>query len=72
MENLKLPPEVGLMPEAPFYRAGDHQLMPTLYVGHAQAKGSDPEDLFQVTKLVKGPEAAGPVEDSGCKLSWPA
>jgi branched-chain amino acid transport system substrate-binding protein len=72
MENMKLPPEVGLMPEAPFYRAGDHQLMPTLYVGKAQASGSDPEDLFQVTQLVKGPEAAGPVEDSGCKLTWPA
>jgi branched-chain amino acid transport system substrate-binding protein len=71
MENMKLPPEVGLMPEAPFYRAGDHQLMPTLYVGKAQAKGSDPEDLFQVTRLVKGPDAAGPVEDSGCKLTWP-
>jgi branched-chain amino acid transport system substrate-binding protein len=71
MENMKLPPEVGLMPEPPFYRAGDHQLMPTLYVGKAQAKGSDPEDLFQVTRLVKGPDAAGPVEDSGCRLTWP-
>jgi branched-chain amino acid transport system substrate-binding protein len=60
------------MPESPFYRAGDHQLMPTLYVGQAQAKGSDPEDLFKVTQLVKGPEAAGTVEETGCKLAWPA
>jgi len=72
MQDMKLPPEVGLMPEAPFYRAGDHQLMPTLYVGKAQAKGSDPEDLFQVTQLVKGPDAAGPVEETGCKLTWPS
>jgi branched-chain amino acid transport system substrate-binding protein len=72
MENMKLPPDVGLMPEAPYYRAGDHELMPTLYVGKAQAKGSDPEDLFQVTQLVKGPEAAGPVEETGCKLTWPS
>jgi branched-chain amino acid transport system substrate-binding protein len=71
MQDMKLPPEVGLMPDPPYYRAGDHQLMPTLYVGQAQAKGSDPEDLFKVTQLVKGPEAAGPVEESGCKLVWP-
>jgi branched-chain amino acid transport system substrate-binding protein len=71
-ENLKFPPEIALMPEPPFYRAGDHQLMPTLYVGNAKAKGTDPEDLFEVTELVKGPEAAGPVEDSGCKLTWPS
>jgi branched-chain amino acid transport system substrate-binding protein len=72
MQNMKLPPEVALMPDPPFYRAGDHQLMPTLYVGAAKAKGSDPEDLFQVALLVKGPEAAGPVEESGCKLTWPS
>jgi branched-chain amino acid transport system substrate-binding protein len=72
LEGMKLPPEVGLMPEQPFYRAGDHQLIGTLYDGTAQAKGSDPEDLFNVTTLVKGIDAAGPVEDSGCKLSWPS
>lgn len=71
MEGMKLPPEVGLMPEQPFYRAGDHELMPTLYVGNAQAKGSAPEDLFKVTQLVKGADAAGPVEETGCKLTWP-
>jgi branched-chain amino acid transport system substrate-binding protein len=72
LEGMKLPPEVGLMPEAPFYRAGDHQLMGTLYDGDAQAKGNEPDDLFKVTSLVKGVEAAGPVEDSGCKMTWPA
>ena len=40
--------------------------------GNAQAKGSEPDDLFNVTSLVKGAEAAGPVEDSGCKMTWPA
>ena len=72
VQDMRLPPEVGLMPQAPFYRAGDHQLMPTLYVGNAQAKGSDPEDLFKVTELVKGTVAAPPVEETGCKLTWPA
>jgi branched-chain amino acid transport system substrate-binding protein len=46
--------------------------MGTLYDGDAQAKGSEPDDLFKVTSLVKGVEAAGPVEDSGCKMTWPA
>ncbi len=71
LENLKLPPEIGLMPQQPFYRAGDHELMGTLYVGHAQAKGSTPEDLFAVTELVAGPQAAGPVAETGCTLTWP-
>jgi branched-chain amino acid transport system substrate-binding protein len=72
LEGMKLPPEVGLMPEAAFYRAGDHQLIATLFDGDAQAKGSEPDDLFKVTSLVKGVEVAGPVEDSGCKMTWPA
>ncbi len=71
MQDMKLPPEVALMPTPPYYRAGDHQLMPTLYVGQAQAKGTDPEDLFKVTEYVKGPDAAGPVEETGCKIKWP-
>ena len=38
LENFTLPPEVALMPDKVFYRAGDHQLMPDLYVGHAVEK----------------------------------
>jgi len=74
MEGLELPPEVALMPNKAYYRAGDHQLMPTLYVGHSQPapKGGDPEDLFKVTELVKGDEAALPIGEIGCKLAWPA
>ncbi len=45
--------------------------MPTLYVGNAQAKGSEPEDLFHVSELVKGTEAAEPVSGTGCKITWP-
>ncbi|MGO9699110.1 MAG: ABC transporter substrate-binding protein [Xanthobacteraceae bacterium] len=73
MEGLVLPPEVALMPNDPYYRVGDHQLMPTLFVGHSQPApaGGDPEDLFAVTQLVKGDEAALPVDQTGCKLVWP-
>ena len=72
LENFKLPPEVALMPDTPFYRGGDHQLMPDLYVGHAVAKGPQPDDLFHVDEIVKGIDAAPPVTETGCHLSYPA
>ena len=73
LQNFKLPPEVALMPNNPFYREGDNQLMPTLYVGHAVEKGKDdPEDLFVVDEEVKGSTAALPVAETGCKMKWPA
>jgi len=72
LENFKLPPEIALMPYDTFYRAGDHQLMPTLYVGNAVDKGPEPEDLFKVDELVKGVDAALPVAETGCHLKWPA
>jgi len=62
------------MPGKVFYRAGQNQLMPTLYVGHSQKApaGGDKEDLFAVTELVDGAKAAETVEESGCKLAFPA
>jgi branched-chain amino acid transport system substrate-binding protein len=73
MQGFKLPPEVGLMPDAPFFRAGQGQLIPDLFVGHAQSKGKDdPEDLFVVDQIVKGPAVAGTLEETGCKHVWPA
>ncbi len=74
MQGLVLPPEIALMPNNPFYRVGDNQLMPTLFVGHSQPapKGGDPEDLFAVTQEVKGVEAALSVEQTGCKVVWPS
>ncbi len=72
LQGMKLPPEVGLMPEQPFFRAGQNQLIPTLYVGNAQAKGpGGPDDLFNVTQVVKGTDVAGTLEESGCKMVWP-
>jgi len=74
MQGLVLPPEVALMPNNPYYRVGDNQLMPTLFVGQSQPApaGGDPEDLFKVTQLVKGDEAALPVAETGCKVEWPS
>lgn len=72
LEGFTLPPEVALMPDKVFFRAGDHQLMPNLYIGHAVAHGSVPEDLFHVDQVVKGVDVAPPVSETGCHLKWPA
>ena len=61
LQNWKLPREIALMPNDPFYRESDNQLMPTLYVGHAVQLGKDdPEDLFVIDEEVKGVDAALP------------
>ena len=72
LQDFKLPPEIALMPDGAYYRAGQNQLIPNLYVGNAQAKGSAPDDFFHVTQVVKGADAAGTLEESGCKMTWPA
>jgi branched-chain amino acid transport system substrate-binding protein len=72
LQGMKLPPEVGLMPNQPFFRAGQNQLIGSLYVGGAQAKGSAPDDLFHVNQVVNGVDISGTVAESGCKMAWPA
>ncbi|MBV9286746.1 MAG: ABC transporter substrate-binding protein [Hyphomicrobiales bacterium] len=71
LQGFELPPEIALGPNKAFYRAGQNQLLATLFVGNAQASGSTPDDLFKVSKVVSGAEAAGPIEESGCKMTWP-
>lgn len=71
LSGMELPPEVALMPDKTFYREGQNQLIGSLYVGSAQAKGKQPDDLFNVTKIVHGKDVAGTVEESGCKMTWP-
>src|SRR4051812_34140186 len=71
--NFELPPEVKLQPNKVYYRAGDHQLMTSAFVGSAQSSGKDdPEDLFQVDQVVPGDKTAPPVADTGCKLTVPS
>ena len=70
--GMTLPKEVALQKYTPVYRKGDHQLMPTLFVGNAKASGSDPEDLFDPTSLVEGSKVALPESETGCVLKWPA
>ncbi|HEY4370416.1 MAG TPA: ABC transporter substrate-binding protein [Burkholderiales bacterium] len=72
LQDFHLPPEVALMPDGAFFRAGQNQLIPNLYVGNAQAKGSAEDDLFKVTQVVKGVDAAGTLAETGCKMTWPS
>ena len=71
LQDFHLPPEVALGPNPAFYRAGQNQLLATLFVGNAQSSGSAPDDLFKVAKVVDGAKAAGTLEESGCKMTWP-
>ena len=72
LSGFKLPPEIALQPEVPEYRAGDHELMSTIFVGEAHSPKGGADNLFTVEELAPGLKVAGPVEDTGCKLHWPA
>jgi branched-chain amino acid transport system substrate-binding protein len=72
LEDLELPPEVALQPGKVRYRAGDHELMPNIFVGEAHPPKSDPNDVFTTLTLVPGEQAAGSVADTGCKMVEPA
>jgi branched-chain amino acid transport system substrate-binding protein len=72
LEGFKLPPEVALQPGAPQYRAGDHELMSTVFVGEAHPPQGDPDRMFTVRNPVPGEKASDSVEAGGCKIKWPA
>jgi branched-chain amino acid transport system substrate-binding protein len=71
LQGFQLPAAIALSPNPAVYRAGQNQLLASLYVGNAQASGSAPDDLFKVTAVVNGADVAGTVEESGCKMTWP-
>ena len=71
--NFELPPEVKLQPNKCYYRAGDHQLMTSSFVGEALSKpAGDPEDLFRVDNVVAGDKVSPAETETGCSLQWPA
>jgi branched-chain amino acid transport system substrate-binding protein len=73
LSDMELPPEVSLSPNPAKYRAGDHQLMSDIFVGQVHPAGpGGPDDLFTIESVVKGEQAAGPAEDTGCKINWPS
>jgi len=71
MEDMELPPDVALQPGKVRYRKGDHQLMPNIFVGQVHPPQGNPDNIFTVEALVPGEQAAGSVEDTGCKMTPP-
>jgi branched-chain amino acid transport system substrate-binding protein len=71
LEDLELPPDVALQPGKVRYRAGDHELMPNIFVGEMHTPKSGPEDVFTIAALVSGERAAGSVAETGCKMVQP-
>ncbi len=71
MEDLELSPDVALQPGTVRYRAGDHELMPNIFVGEVHPPKSGPDDVFAVSALVPGEQAAGTVAETGCKMVHP-
>jgi branched-chain amino acid transport system substrate-binding protein len=72
MEDMELPPEVALQAGSVRYRAGDHELMPSVFIGQVHPPKAGPDDVFSIEAAIPGAEAAGPVEDTGCKMTHPA
>jgi len=71
--NFELPADVKLQPNKSYYRAGDHQLMTSAFVGEAlQKPAGDPEDLFRVDQVIAGDKVNPAESDTGCSLQWPA
>jgi branched-chain amino acid transport system substrate-binding protein len=72
LEDLELPPDVALQPGKVRYRAGDHELMPNIFVGEVHPPKGNPDDVFTIGSLVPGEQAAGTVEETGCKMVEPS
>jgi branched-chain amino acid transport system substrate-binding protein len=72
MASFKLPPEIAMQPGTPSYRAGDHELLSAVFAGEAHRAQGDPDNMFSVRQVVPGEKAAGPVEETGCTISWPS
>jgi len=72
LEDFELPPDVALQPGKVRYRAGDHELMPNIFVGEVHPPKGNPDDVFTVAELVPGEKAAGTVEETGCKMAQPS
>jgi branched-chain amino acid transport system substrate-binding protein len=72
LQGMALPPEVALQPNPVSFRAGDHELMSTVFAGEVHPPKRSPEDVFTPQNLVPGDKAAGPVEETGCHIEFPA
>ncbi len=73
LAGFELADNIKLQPNKCYYRAGDHQLMTSSFVGEALSQpAGDPEDLFRVQSVIPGDKTAPPVGETGCKIIWPS
>jgi branched-chain amino acid transport system substrate-binding protein len=72
LEGMELPPDVALQPGKVFYRKGDHELMPNIFVGQVHPPTDNPDNIFTVEAMVPGEQAAGSVAETGCKMVYPS
>jgi branched-chain amino acid transport system substrate-binding protein len=72
LQGYTLPPEVALQPDRAFFRDRDHELMSAVMVGEVHPPRGDAFDVFTTQAIVKGNEAAGPADPSGCRLGFPS
>jgi branched-chain amino acid transport system substrate-binding protein len=72
LEGWTVPPDIAMEPNKVYYRAGDHELMGSVYVGEVRQNTTQSDsDLFHVTRVVPGDEAALPVSECGCTIKFP-
>jgi branched-chain amino acid transport system substrate-binding protein len=73
LSGMELPPEIKLQPNNVYFRAGDHQLMLSAFIGELLRNGAgDTENLFTVNNIVAGEGAAPSEEETRCKMQMPA
>ncbi len=71
IEGMALPPELALGPYPISYRAQDHQLLITEFVGEVNGTGKYP-DFFEVKETIPGTKLAKSPAAKGCKITYPA
>jgi branched-chain amino acid transport system substrate-binding protein len=71
LEDEVLPPDIALQPGKIMFRKGDHQLMSNIFTGEAHPPKGNPDSVFTVAELVPGEQAAGPVSETGCHMTFP-
>jgi branched-chain amino acid transport system substrate-binding protein len=72
LQGYTLPSEIALAPNRSFFRDGDHQLISPVLVGEVHPAHGDPFDVFTTRTVVKGEQAAGPVDANQCRLEFPS
>jgi branched-chain amino acid transport system substrate-binding protein len=72
LQGYALPANIALGPDRSFFRDRDHQLMSPILVGEVHPPRGDPFDVFTARAIIKGEQAAGPVDVNQCRLAFPS